>query len=103
MRSQPPPRDGAPDAPSEVHGERDEIVPSSHGRSSSRRRLPKVLRLLPDAGHNDLIDRAGDEYAEAIASRCDGIGREAGSPASEAVREKSASAAAVRGPALPLG
>ena len=63
-----------------VHGERDEIVPSSlAGGSSKAEPEPKVLRLLPDAGHNDLVDRAGDEYTEAIASWCDEIGREAGS------------------------
>jgi fermentation-respiration switch protein FrsA (DUF1100 family) len=59
-----------------LHGELDEIVPSSHGRALFEAAPePKELHLFTDAGHNDLVDRAGDEYAETIASWCDGIGR----------------------------
>ncbi|HLM25703.1 MAG TPA: alpha/beta hydrolase [Thermoleophilaceae bacterium] len=49
-----------------LHGERDEIVPSSHGRAlHAAAPEPKRLRLFPDVGHNDFVEAEG--YAEAIA------------------------------------
>jgi pimeloyl-ACP methyl ester carboxylesterase len=79
--SQPPPRRGAPGVRSgrtrRARRDRPELPWQELFEAPPE---PKVLGLLPDAGHNDLVDRAGDEYAEAIASWCDGIGREAGSP-----------------------
>jgi fermentation-respiration switch protein FrsA (DUF1100 family) len=51
-----------------IHGERDAIVPAEHGRALyDAAPEPKSLRLLPDVGHNDLIARAGDQWATAIA------------------------------------
>ncbi len=59
-----------------MHGEDDEIVPASHGRALFEAAPePKALRLFPGLGHNDLVERAGDDYAESIASWCDGLGR----------------------------
>ena len=59
-----------------LHGERDEIVPASHGRALfEAAREPKALHLFPRVGHNDLIELAGDDYAERIASWWDGLGR----------------------------
>ena len=51
-----------------VHGERDEIVPAAHARALyDAAPQPKRLLLLPNVGHNDLILRAGDEWASAVA------------------------------------
>jgi fermentation-respiration switch protein FrsA (DUF1100 family) len=52
-----------------LHGERDEIVPTSHARALFEAAPePKRLHLFPDAGHNDLVPLAGGAYAEVIAS-----------------------------------
>jgi pimeloyl-ACP methyl ester carboxylesterase len=51
-----------------MHGERDDIVPASHGRALfDAAPEPKRLHLFPDAGHNDLIAFDGDEWAATIA------------------------------------
>ncbi len=45
------------------HGTKDRIVPYSHGLSLFRRaREPKAMSSIGDAGHNNLVDVAGDEY-----------------------------------------
>ena len=52
-----------------IHGERDEIVPVSHGRALFEAALgPKRIEVLPGVGHNDLLPLAGRRYAELIAS-----------------------------------
>jgi fermentation-respiration switch protein FrsA (DUF1100 family) len=52
-----------------LHGERDDIVPISHGRALfDAAPGPKQMRTFPDVGHNDLVPLAGAAYAEAIAS-----------------------------------
>lgn len=52
-----------------LHGERDDIVPPSHGRALfDAAPEPKRIRTFPELGHNDLVPLAGDAYAEAIAS-----------------------------------
>lgn len=57
-----------------LHGERDEIVPASHGRALFEAAPePKSLRLFPGLGHNDLVERAGDDWAATIASWRDGL------------------------------
>ena len=57
-----------------LHGERDEIVPARHGRALfDAAPEPKSLRLFPGLGHNDLVERAGDDWAAAIASWRDGL------------------------------
>jgi fermentation-respiration switch protein FrsA (DUF1100 family) len=52
-----------------LHGERDEIVPLSHGRalfeSASE---PKRMHVFPGLGHNDLVPLAGTEFARVTAS-----------------------------------
>jgi fermentation-respiration switch protein FrsA (DUF1100 family) len=51
-----------------IHGERDEIVPAEHGRALyDAAPEPKLLRVFPHAGHNDLIATAGEEWAAAVA------------------------------------
>lgn len=51
-----------------IHGDRDEIVPVEQGRALfDAAPEPKRLRIFPGLGHNDLITRAGDEWAGAIA------------------------------------
>jgi len=51
-----------------LHGERDEIVPASHGRALFEAAPePKSIRIFEDAGHNDLLDVAGREWVDAIA------------------------------------
>ena len=51
-----------------LHGERDDIVPLAHGQALlDAARVPKRLRVFAGLGHNDLVDRAGIEYAEEIA------------------------------------
>lgn len=50
-----------------IHGEQDEIVPMSLGRKLfARCRSAKTWTLIPGAGHNDLIRRAGAQYWNAI-------------------------------------
>ncbi len=52
-----------------LHGERDDIVPPSHGHALfDAAPDPKELRVFPRAGHNDLVPLAGATYGEAIAS-----------------------------------
>jgi fermentation-respiration switch protein FrsA (DUF1100 family) len=60
---------GGLDAPLLVlHGERDDIVPLSHGRALfDAAPEPKQFRSFSDLGHNDLVPLAGKAYAEAIA------------------------------------
>jgi len=52
-----------------LHGERDEIVPPSHGRALLEAAPePKRMHVFPDVGHNDFVPLAGPAYAEVIAS-----------------------------------
>jgi len=51
-----------------VHGERDRIVPASEGRALfEAAREPRRLLVFPEAGHNDLVERAGRRYADELA------------------------------------
>jgi len=57
-----------------LHGERDEIVPCSHGRALLEAAPePKEMRVFPGLGHNDLVPLAGAAWAEGIASWWDGL------------------------------
>jgi fermentation-respiration switch protein FrsA (DUF1100 family) len=48
-----------------VHGERDGIIPVRMGRAvHAAARIPGELLVVPGAGHNDVIDTAGDTYWE---------------------------------------
>ena len=52
-----------------LHGERDEIVPPSHGRALYEAAPePKQIHVFPSVGHNDLVPLAGRDYAEGVAS-----------------------------------
>jgi fermentation-respiration switch protein FrsA (DUF1100 family) len=52
-----------------LHGERDEIVPLSHGQELFEGAPePKRMQVFPGLGHNDLVPVAGPAYAQAIAS-----------------------------------
>ena len=52
-----------------VHGDRDDIVPLSHGRAlHAAAPEPKALEVLPGAGHNDLLARHGPRWATTIAA-----------------------------------
>jgi pimeloyl-ACP methyl ester carboxylesterase len=52
-----------------LHGDRDAIVPLMHGEELFHAAPePKRIEVFPGAGHNDLIARAGREWAEAIRS-----------------------------------
>ena len=52
-----------------MHGDRDDIVPVEQGRALFEAAPePKRLHLFPGAGHNDLLNRAGREWAETIAA-----------------------------------
>jgi fermentation-respiration switch protein FrsA (DUF1100 family) len=52
-----------------LHGDSDEIVPAMHGEALfDAARGPKRLEVFQGAGHNDLIARAGAEWADAIVS-----------------------------------
>jgi uncharacterized protein len=58
-----------------LHGDRDTIVPVSHGRTLFEAAgEPKHLHVFPGLGHNDLLG-AGAHYAEVIARWIDGLGR----------------------------
>jgi fermentation-respiration switch protein FrsA (DUF1100 family) len=51
-----------------LHGDRDEIVPVHQGRALfAAAPEPKRLHVFPGAGHNDLVDRAGRDWAATIA------------------------------------
>jgi pimeloyl-ACP methyl ester carboxylesterase len=57
-----------------LHGDRDDIVPLSHGRAlfegaPGRKRM----HVLPGLGHNDLVPLAGAELARVIASWVSGL------------------------------
>jgi fermentation-respiration switch protein FrsA (DUF1100 family) len=57
-----------------LHGDADEIVPLSQGRELFEAAPgPKLMRVFPDLGHNDLVSLAGEELAGAIASWASGI------------------------------
>ena len=59
-----------------LHGERDEIVPLSHGRALfDAAPMPRDIRVFPRLGHNDLVARGGAEFAEVIASWASGLRR----------------------------
>ena len=52
-----------------IHGDRDEIVPFEQGRALFDAAAgPKHLHVVPGAGHNDILDRAGRDIAGEIAS-----------------------------------
>jgi fermentation-respiration switch protein FrsA (DUF1100 family) len=58
-----------------LHGERDEIVPLSHGQSLFEAAPgPKAMHVFPGTGHNDLVPLAGPAYAEVIRSWAAGLG-----------------------------
>jgi hypothetical protein len=51
-----------------MHGDRDDIVPVDQGRALFEAAPdPKRLHVFPGLGHNDLISRAGGDWAKAIA------------------------------------
>ena len=51
-----------------IHGERDDIVPAEHGRAlHDAAPDPKLMRLFPHAGHNDLLAAAGEDWVAAVA------------------------------------
>jgi len=51
-----------------MHGDRDDIVPIDQGRALfDAAPDPKRLHVFPGLGHNDLISRAGGDWARAIA------------------------------------
>ncbi len=52
-----------------AHGEQDETIPAEQGRAlHAAAREPKRLRIVPRAGHNDLIATAGEQYLDDLAS-----------------------------------
>jgi fermentation-respiration switch protein FrsA (DUF1100 family) len=56
-----------------LHGERDDIVPVSHGRALfDAAPEPKQIRTFANLGHNDLVALGGEAYAEAIAAWASG-------------------------------
>jgi fermentation-respiration switch protein FrsA (DUF1100 family) len=57
-----------------VHGDRDEIVPLFHGEELyAAAAEPKRIEVLRGVGHNDLVTRAGEEWAAAIADWARGL------------------------------
>jgi fermentation-respiration switch protein FrsA (DUF1100 family) len=51
-----------------IHGERDDIVPPSHGKALfAAAPAPKRMHIVRGAGHNDLVARMGEDYARLIA------------------------------------
>ena len=57
-----------------IHGDRDEIVPFDQGRALfDAAPGPKQMRAVPGVGHNDILDRAGRELADEIASWASGL------------------------------
>lgn len=51
-----------------LHGDRDDIIPLAHGQALlDAAPAPKRLRVFAGLGHNDLVERAGTQYAQEIA------------------------------------
>jgi uncharacterized protein len=58
-----------------LHGDRDRIVPLSHGRTLFEAAPgPKRMHVFGGLGHNDLVPLAGAEFARVIASWFSGLG-----------------------------
>jgi len=49
-----------------LHGEHDDVVPVRHGRALFAAAPPPKEMTVFDAGHNDLLVRAGDEWIAAV-------------------------------------
>ena len=59
-----------------LHGDRDDIVPLSQGRALFEAAPgPKSMHVFPGAGHNDLLQLAGTEFARLIALWASGLQR----------------------------
>ncbi len=57
-----------------VHGERDEIVPASHGEALFHAApAPKRIHVFPRVGHNDLVSAAAEQWIDAIARWADEV------------------------------
>jgi pimeloyl-ACP methyl ester carboxylesterase len=57
-----------------IHGDRDEIVPLMHGEQLyAAAPGPKQFEVLDGVGHNDLVSRAGEAWAAAVAGFCAGV------------------------------
>jgi fermentation-respiration switch protein FrsA (DUF1100 family) len=51
-----------------LHGDRDDLVPLMYGQELyDAAPQPKAMHVLAGVGHNDVVERAGDEWAAAIA------------------------------------
>jgi hypothetical protein len=52
-----------------VHGDMDDIVPVAHGHALfAAAPGPRRLRIVPGAGHNDLVDTMGSAYGTEVAA-----------------------------------
>ncbi len=50
-----------------LHGEKDELVPVAQGeRLFKAANEPKTLQIVPDAGHNDILEAGGESYWGAL-------------------------------------
>jgi hypothetical protein len=57
-----------------THGDRDRVIPASHGRALfAAHRGPKRALWVDGAGHNDLLRVAGDRYGRALADFAAGL------------------------------
>jgi pimeloyl-ACP methyl ester carboxylesterase len=58
-----------------LHGDRDDIVPLAQARAVfAAAPEPKLIHVFSGAGHNDLLELAGAEFARVIASWPSGLG-----------------------------
>jgi fermentation-respiration switch protein FrsA (DUF1100 family) len=59
-----------------LHGDRDDLVPLMYGQELyDAAPEPKSMHALAGVGHNDLVERAGNEWVAAIAEFARGVGR----------------------------
>jgi uncharacterized protein len=64
-----------------LHGERDEVVPVSHGRALfDAAPDPKRIEVFQGLGHDDIVPLAREDYAESIASWARGALRRPAQP-----------------------
>jgi fermentation-respiration switch protein FrsA (DUF1100 family) len=57
-----------------LHGDRDDIVPASHGKALfDAAPGPKRLHVVAGAGHNDFLDVMGRDYGAVIAGWAEGL------------------------------
>jgi fermentation-respiration switch protein FrsA (DUF1100 family) len=71
-----------------IHGKKDKVVPFWHGEKLYKRaNEPKLKFWVEEAGHNDLVSRAGSRYLDVIKEFTDAVKARSKSPVESDVSE----------------